>query len=91
MSNNIFDILVKYCANERNDAMTLKSAGYQKLQNEGQKVNQDFKQLDITEEQRDIIDNMMAEQNAILTYFSEINYRQGFLDCISLLKEINVL
>lgn len=30
MSNNIFDILVKYCANEQNDVMILKSAGYQK-------------------------------------------------------------
>lgn len=58
MSNNIFDILIKYCVNERNDAIVLKSTDYQKLQNEGQKINHKYKQLDITEEQREFIDTM---------------------------------
>ncbi|MFR4351347.1 MAG: hypothetical protein ACLT3H_06700 [Roseburia sp.] len=75
MNSDIFNILVKHCANERNDAIVFDSADYKKLQQQGQQLNYEYGRLDITDAQREIIDNMMAEQNAMLTLFSEINYR----------------
>lgn len=60
MSKNIFDIISEYSINEGLDSVLLQDKEYMKIQNKISEQGKQFDKLDLTGEQRLIIDRLIC-------------------------------
>lgn len=61
------------------------------LQKETEEAIKNYDALDLDRNTRLIIDRMVSAYNSEGAYYGEKAYRLGILDCVELLKELNIL
>lgn len=61
------------------------------LQNETEEATKNYDALDLDRNAKLIIDRMVSAYNSEGAYYGEVAYRLGILDCVELLKELNIL
>ena len=72
------------------DELLKNDAEYQKITTELKQMHQSYKQLELTEEQRNIIDTLIARENE-REYDIKVNaYMAGMLDGYEILKMFNL-
>ncbi len=91
MNDSLFDILIQNGFSERLDKDLLKNTEYIELQEKLDLSIKEFDNLDLDEEMQLIIDRMVTCYNDSGSFYGILSYKQGFYDCIMLLKEIGIL
>ena len=91
MSKNIFDIISEYSVNEGLDSALLQDKEYMKIQNKISEQGKQFDKLDLTGEQRLIIDRLICSYTESGAFYGKIAYGKGFKDCAFLLKEMGLI
>lgn len=91
MKKSILGIITEYSVNEGMDNILLQDEEYMKIQKEINKQTDQFDKLDLTKEQRLIVDNLISAYNGSGAYDGVMNYKKGFRDCVKLLQEMNFL
>lgn len=90
MEDNILDIVIKN-SNRRLDQITFIDNEYKQIQ---KKLNKRLKQAEkwkLTGKDRQRLDRLLSVFNEKSSCCCRILYRQGYVDCIQLLKEIGAL
>lgn len=90
MNNRILDIVIEH-SNRRLDQITFTDEEYKLAQ---KKLNKRLKKADklkLTEKERKELDELLIAYNEKSSCCCQILYRQGYIDCIHLLKEIGML
>ncbi len=90
MEGKILDIVIEN-SNRRLDQVTFMNDEYKQLQ---RKLNKKLKRADklkLTEKERKDLDRLLVAHNEKSSCCCRILYRQGYIDCIHLLKEIGIL
>lgn len=90
MENKILNIVIEN-SNRRLDQVTFLNDEYRQLQ---RKLNKKLKRADklkLTEEGKKELDGLLVAYNEKSSCCCRILYRQGYIDCIHLLKEIGIL
>lgn len=91
MQKNIFDIIADYSINEGMDSILLRNKEYIKVQNKINTQAKQFDELNLTKEQRLVIDRLLSAHTESGTVYGKIAYKQGFQDCAALLLEMKLL
>ncbi len=87
MPERILDIIVEN-SNQRLDAILYDNAEYRKI---GREIDRGFQKLEkekLTGKQNRALDRLLSAYNAENACCCRLLYRQGFKDCMTLLKEI---
>lgn len=90
MSKRILDLITEYAVNERLDAILLLDRDFLALQ---EKIDEEiavFDSLDLSKEERQIVDRLICAHTESGAYHSAAAYRLGFKDCASFLCEIGL-
>ncbi len=90
MSDSMLDIFTEN-SNRRLDAVLFADQEYRRA---GRRMERSFRKLEnagLTKQQERAVDRLLCAYNAENACCSRILYRQGFKDCISLLREIGVI
>lgn len=61
------------------------------LHKETEKAIKKFEELELERSIRLIVDRMVSAYNTESAYYGEMAYKQGILDCVKLLKDLNIL
>lgn len=88
---SIFDVIAGYSVNEGLDKVLRQNTDYVKIQ---KNIDEQAEQLDsqnFTREQRLLIDRLVCAHTESGAFYGRITYKQGFRDCISLLREMELL
>lgn len=88
MENEFFNILTENALNERFDKIILNDKRYIALQNKISNMVDEYEKLNLTKEERRIIDKFIDVHSEISSYFGNAAYQQGFKDCASLFKSL---
>ena len=91
MEKDIFDIITEYAVNEGMNSILLQDDEYIKIQKEIDGKTAQFDKLDLTKEQRLIVDELISAYNDSGAFYGAMTYKKGFRDCASLLLELNLL
>ena len=91
MRKSIFDIITECSVNERMDSYLLQNDEYMKIQNKISEQSSQFEKLDLTHEQRLLIDRFISSHTESGAVYGKLAYKQGFKDCASLLQEVNLI
>ena len=89
-SDRILDMILKN-SDRHLDAVLFRKAGYKKA---GKKISGSLKNLqkeNLTGRQNRAVDRVLTAYTEENAYCCKILYKQGFKDCVSLLKELGVL
>lgn len=87
----IFDIITDCSINERMDSILLHNEEYLKIQDKINKHNEIFDKLNLSKDERLIIDKLICSHAEIGAFYGKMTYKQGFRDCVSLLREMNLI
>lgn len=88
---SIFDVIAGYSVNEGLDKALRQNEEYMKIQ---KRIDERAEQLDcqdFTSEQQRLIDRLVCAHTESGAFYGRMTYRQGFKDCISLLREMELL
>lgn len=91
MKKSILDIITEYSANEGMNSILLQDGEYIKIQNEIDEQTDQFEKLDLTKDQRLVVDKLISAYNDSGAYYGAMTYKKGFKDCVALLQEVNLL
>lgn len=91
MEKNIFDVITEYSVNEGMDDALLQNEKYIEIQNRISEQTEQFDKLNLTKEQRFIIDRLISFHVECGAFYGQMTYRKGFRDCALLLLEMNLL
>lgn len=91
MENSIFDIIAEYSVNERLDKTLLQKEEYLKVQNKISERTKQVDELNLTKEQRLMIDRLICAHTESGTVYGKMAYKLGVQDCAALLREIKLL
>ncbi len=91
MDKNIFEVITEYGTNERLSSVLLQDNEYQELQSEVADSISKFNELDLTKEQRLIVDRLVSSHTASGCCYGRIAYQQGMRDCASVLVEMGLV
>lgn len=83
--------LIFWSSTRRLDAILIKNAEHKRADRE---ISRQFKKLEkikLTSDQGKVVDELLSAYNAENACCCRIFYKQGFKDCIALLKEIEVI
>lgn len=86
--NSIFDIALQQAGSVRLDSIILNDDEYQQLLAASNDATDKCSEIAPDEEARALIDDMLTAQSACTSYYTAAAYRQGYIDCIALLKEL---
>ena len=84
MANDIFNIIANNAMNERLDRILRHDKQYADIQSRMNEVSEMFDRLELTEEERQTIDQLISVYNENSAYYAIIAYKQGFKDSMSL-------
>lgn len=87
---DIFEIITEYSVNERMDNILLHNEEYREIQNKIEKQIEKFNELNLNSEQRLVVDRLISIHIESGALYGRMTYKQGFRDCVSLLKKINL-
>ena len=91
MDKNIFEILTDNALNERLDGILLKDDEYQQIQDEIENAVSKFDELDLSKEQRLIVDRLVSSHTESGCCYGRIAYKCGIRDCVSLLLNMGLI
>lgn len=90
MENKILDIVIKN-SNRRLDQVTFMDDEYRQIQKKLDKRLKQADNLKLTEKEKKKLDRLLITYGEKSSCCCRILYRQGYIDCIHLLKEIGIL
>ena len=88
---SIFDVIAGYSVNEGLDKVLRQNTDYIKIQKNIDEQAEQLDSQDFTREQRLLIDRLVCAHTESGAFYGRITYKQGFRDCISLLREMELL
>lgn len=91
MDKNIFEVLTDNAINERLSEILLQDNEYQKIQEEINNLIEQCNMLKLPKEQWLIVDKLISAHTDCGSYYGRITYQQGFRDCASLLKKMELI
>ena len=91
MDKNIYEILTDNALNERFDSILLKNELYQEIQNEINQLREKVHDIDLSKEQRLIVDRLVSINIESGCYYGRLAYQQGIKDCALLLREMDLI
>lgn len=84
MANDIFNIIAQNAMNERLDRILRHDKQYADIQSRMNEVSEMFDRLELTEEERQTIDQLISVYNENNAFYAMMAYKQGFKDSMSL-------
>lgn len=90
-NKTVFDTIVEQFINERLDDIMMQDTEYVVLQDELWKEKERFDRLDLSEEQRSVVEKLISIHIKAIELYGKNAYGQGFRDCVSMLQEIGVI
>ena len=91
MEKNIFEILTENAINERLDDTILHDYAYRKVQKKIDRLMERFEKLNLTKEQKLIIDRLISAHIECGNCYGKVTYQQGIKDCVLLLMEMGLI
>lgn len=91
MDKEILDILAEVLLDERLDGIMKQDQSYMEQQKKINEQGVKFEEMAIAEEQRTIAEKLISLHIASIDFYAQNAYKQGFKDCLSLLKEIGLI
>lgn len=91
MEDGLFHVITEYATNKKIDNIVLQDEEYMKVQGTIEQYLAQLHELDLPKEQKALIDRLISAYNESAAYYGKVCYREGFCDCVSLLKEIKVI
>lgn len=91
MESDVLDIMTESLTSERLDSIVMKNTSYLELMREIERLNELINESDFTNDQKLLIDELVSAHEASANYYNRLVYQQAYKDCISLLKEIDLL
>ena len=88
---SIFDVIAGYSINEGLDKILRQNKEYVKIQRSIEEQTEQLDSQNFTREQRLLIDRLVCAHTESGAFYGRITYKQGFRDCISLLREMELL
>ena len=88
---SIFDVITGYSVNEGLDKALRKNREYMEIQKRIDEQAEQLDSQDFTKEQRLLIDRLVCAHTESGAFYGRMTYKQGFRDCISLLREMELL
>ena len=88
---SIFDVIAGYSVNEGLDKALRQNTEYVKIQKSIDEQSEQLDSQDFTREQRLMIDRLVCAHTESGAFYGRVTYKQGFRDCISLLREMELL
>lgn len=88
MGESFLELITNNAMNERFDRIIMDDVKYQELQKQVDALYGEFDALGLSDEQRHVIDRLMSGRTEADAYYSFMAYRQGFIDCAKLSKEV---
>ena len=87
----IFDVITENSINERLDETILNNEDYIRIQEKISECNERLDGLNLTQDERIIIDRLICAHAESGAFYGEMTYKQGFCDCVSLFKELDLI
>lgn len=91
MEKNILEMITEHATNERLDNAILNDEKYISIQAEMDKLTEELESINLTQEQKTTVNDLLAANIASGCYYTRAAYQQGFKDCVSLLREIGII
>lgn len=91
MEKSVFEVITAYGINEGVNSVLLDSDEYKKIQAKIDSLTEEFDKLNLSEEQRLIVDRLISIYIENAAYYGKMTYRQGMRDCTSLLVELGLI
>lgn len=91
MEDNFFDIIIECSMSERLDSIILQSSEYKEANKGVKEAIKNMKKYSFSREEELVIDRLIGAYVSQSAAYGSAAYQQGFRDCASLLKEINLV
>lgn len=91
MKKSVFDIIAGYSVNEGMDNSLLQSEDYIRIQNKIYEHTERLGQLNLSESQNLAVDKLINCHIESGALYGAMTYKQGFRDCVELLREVSLL
>ena len=91
MDSELLRILTQTVLNGRFDSIILKDPDYLTIINHINNILQKIEESNFTNNQKLLIDELMSVYEMYSNYYIQVVYCQAYKDCVSLLKEIDLL
>lgn len=88
--SEFFDLIYDAALNSKNEILT-DDEEYKELMNTINTLSDKYKGLDLTQEQRQIIDEMIHTGDLLNDKEMQAIYKKGILNCAELLKDLRLL
>ena len=88
--SEFFDLIYDVALNSRNEILT-NAEEYKELMVRINKLSDEYKQLDLTQEQRQVIDQMIQVEDMLNEKEMQAIYKKGILNCAEILKDLKLL
>lgn len=88
--SEFFDLIYDAALNSKNEILT-DDEEYKELMNTINTLSDKYKRLDLTQEQRQIIDEMIHTGDLLNDKEMQAIYKKGILNCAELLKDLRLL
>ena len=89
--SNIFEIFCKDAGKAYYNSEILNNDEYADVREEILQLQKAYREIELTDEQRHIIDRLMRVNSELDEEAMELIYRQGLIDCVNLLKDLHIL
>lgn len=91
MEDSILEMITEYATNERLDNIILEDDRYAGIQVEIDKLTEELDSLNLTQEQKQVVDDLIAANIAGGCCYTRAAYQQGFKDCALLFREVGLI
>ena len=91
MRKSIFEVITEYAVNEGLSDTLQQDNKYMQIQKKLDDLTREFDALELSKEQRLLVDKLISSYNENGAYYGAICYQQGFRDCALLLVEIGMI
>lgn len=88
--SEFFDLIYDVALNSRNEILT-NDEEYKELMVRINKLSDEYKQLDLTQEQRQVIDQIIQVEDMLNEKEMQAIYKKGILNCAEILKDLKLL
>ncbi len=88
--SEFFDLIYDVALNSRNEILT-NDEEYKELMVRINKLSDEYKQLDLTQEQRQVIDQIIQVEDMLNEKEMQTIYKKGILNCAEILKDLKLL
>lgn len=88
--SEFYDLIFDAALSSRNEILTNDSE-YQNLMKQLTDLSEEYKKLELTKEQRSIIDEMVQTEDLINEKEMQAIYKKGILNCIDILRDLKLI